>query len=219
MALELRVQRLGGELGLVGGLRRAGEVDDGVRIRCVAQLLEALAQDVVVVGEGGGSRIPSKGSEPGLLDLDGLARARLLNVVGQLSDGHLADDLGDAVDAAGVLVGDCAAQVGGLAVAAVRVADVGRVDVGLGDEEVAVCRAGGEEILDGLDDLGLGLKLGGVGLREPKGKKGMLAMFNDEDRRKGSVVRDVLGGREHDEGRRVGEGLHRGAQGHEACCS
>lgn len=30
---------------------------------------------------------------------------------------------------------------------------------------------------------------------------------------------DVLCGREHDEGRGVGEGLRRGAEGHQACCS
>lgn len=165
MTLQLGVKGLLGELGLVGWLRWAGEVDDGVRVGGLAQLLEALAEDVVVVGERGGSLagVAAKGREPRLVDLDLLAAARLVEVLGDAVDLDLAYDLCDAVNAADILGRVCAAEVGGAAVAAVRVANVSRVGVWLGDDEVAVGRAGGEEVLNGLENLGLSLELSGVG--------------------------------------------------------
>lgn len=170
VALQLRVQGLGRELGLVRRLGGAGEVDEGVRVGPGAQLLQAL-EDVVVVGAeraGPHGGVAAERLEVPPVDADlgrglGAARRRagLPDVLLHGVDIDLADDLGDAVGAAHVLARDGLAEGRDAAFAAG--ADVGGVGVGLGDDEVAVRRARGEEALDGGQYLGVGLELGGVG--------------------------------------------------------
>lgn len=150
VALQLGVKGLLRELGLVGRLGGAGEVDDGVRVGSLAQLLEATSEDVVVVGERRGplAGIAAQGREPRLLNLDlPVATAHLANVLCDAVDLDLAHNLGDAVETTDGLGLDRTTEVGGAAFGAVvGAADVGRVGVRLGDEEVAVRQARREEL-------------------------------------------------------------------------
>lgn len=106
---------------------------------------------------------PRKMRQFHLLNLRDLAllRTRSRHRLHQRLGRHLPDDLGDTEPTARGLGRNRATEVWQAAAGAV--ADVGGMDVWLGDEDVALGGTVGEQFRRGLDDLAAGLELGIIG--------------------------------------------------------
>lgn len=149
---------------------------------------------------------PRKVRQFHLLNLRDLAllRTRRRHRLHQRLGRHLPDNLGDAETTTRGLGRNRATEVWQAAAGAV--ADVGGMDVWLGDEDVALGGTVGEQFRRGLYDLAAGLELGIIG----GGGKSAPAMLASRARGTPATRHggDGLGGGKEDKWRGIGKGLH-----------